>query len=116
MGPFSRSGSYNFDLWAGAGQCLISNAKFAGTGTVTFTSGTTATITLRPTGTITQLHAYIGTQKLVGGPDDYQTAPGQYPFKKDPISITSPTTYTYTPSIPSSGNVYIVVHVKTSVC
>jgi hypothetical protein len=105
MGPFAQSGSVTVDIWAGAAKCDIKKGKFAGTGNVT-SQPNQATITVNPAGFVSQVHIYIGTEKLVGGPDDYQTA---LPLVAENITSSSSLVFTYDLT-GASGPVHVVFH------
>jgi hypothetical protein len=105
MGPFAQSGSFNFYIFAGAAKCdIIKKGKLAGMGTVSFGIAF-----------VSQVHIYIGTEKLVGGPDNYQTAPGQYPLVVDDVNSSSNLTFSYDLT-GISGDVYVVFHMATNIC
>jgi len=53
-------------------------------------------------------HLYVGTEHLPRKKNgDFTTAPGQYPYKHDPLNDVTTDTYTVTGL---SGEIYVVAH------
>jgi hypothetical protein len=106
-GPFG-SGTYYFDIYAGAGQCDLSKGTLVGLLTLDY-DGATATVTYNTCGTYTmdEAHVYVGNEILardVNG--DYTVAPGQYPVVADDLDGAT----TYSTSFSVTGDIYIVAH------
>ncbi|MFM7903541.1 MAG: hypothetical protein ACKPAD_16345, partial [Bacteroidota bacterium] len=99
--------SYTMPLYAGAGQCNLTNGTNVGTVTVNY-SGSSVTVTYSLTGTYTldEAHVYVGNSLLPGPACDWTVAPGQYPVVAENLSGS---TYSTT-SNNVSGNVYVVAH------
>lgn len=105
MGP----GLYEFDIYAGAGQCDLSKGTLVGTLSVDY-DGSTATVTYEvasPYG-LAETHLYIGSDILASdGGGDFTVAPGQYPTIHDELTSVSSDSYTIGGL---SGDIYVVAH------
>ncbi|MFN5325523.1 MAG: hypothetical protein ACK5C5_11435 [Bacteroidota bacterium] len=105
-GPYAP-GTYTMPLYAGAGQCNLSNGTNVGTVTVNY-SGSTVTVSYSLTGAfnLDEAHVYVGNNVLPGPTCDWTVAPGQYPVVAENLSGTSySTTFNNV-----SGSIYIVAH------
>ena len=82
-------------MWAGAGQCDLSNGILVGTVTVDYTSGTvTFDFKLDPSVSLEEYHVYAGVGMFpTGNNGELTVAPGQYTIGTD-----------------LSGPVYVIVH------
>jgi len=121
-GPLSE-GSYVFDLYAGAGQCILANGTRVGTLTVMYSNGT-ATVTYQTSGidpdtrvpyTLEAVHLYVGNDEFptvcTGPPKDpdchFTTAPGQYPYKAEDLNGATSYQFVITGL---SGTIYVIAH------
>ena len=108
IGPLS-AGNYTFDIWAAAGQCVLSNGTLVGKLYVRY-DGSTATwiveYSMNPGFTMDETHLYVGSDPLPSKNGEFTVAPGQYPFIHDPIDLTIDR-YVITDL---SGPIYIVAH------
>ena len=104
MGP----GLYEFDIYAGAGQCDLSKGTLVGTLTVDY-DGSTATVTYDVTAPygLAETHLYIGNDILASNGGDLTVAPGQYPTIHDELASVSSDSYTIGGL---SGDIYVVAH------
>ncbi|MFM7768837.1 MAG: hypothetical protein ACKO9S_13385, partial [Bacteroidota bacterium] len=94
-------------LYAGAGQCKLSNGTMVGNVLVNY-SGSTVTVSysLNAPYTLDEAHVYVGNSLLPGPACDWTVAPGQYPVVANNLSGS-----TYTTTFNNvSGNVYVVAH------
>ena len=96
----STAGTYNWPIYAGAGQCDIDKGTLVGTLTVVYT-GTSATISYNVEApyTISERHLWIGTDKLPKNKKgQYITAPGQFNYNgySNPVTINGLTSPFYT--------------------
>ena len=114
-GPLTE-GEYEFDMYAGAGQCDINKGTLVGKLIVDY-SGGTAVVTYRMTETsdfTDELYTLIATQLHIGNDllptkknGSYTAAPGQYGYvDTDHEDITE---FTYTVN-GLSGDIYIAAH------
>jgi hypothetical protein len=113
-GPLAE-GSYTFDIYAAAGQCVLSKGTLVGTLDVNYSAGK-ATITYKMVGsnpvtglqyTLTETHLYVGSEPLARNNQGEPTvAPGQFPYINPELNSTS---RTYTIS-GLSGEIYVVAH------
>lgn len=110
VGPLA-GGSYEFDIYAGAGQCDTNKGVLVGTLEVDYdaTSGeATVTFVMNAGFTLEETHLYVGSEILprdVNG--DFTVAPGQYPTIHEDLGGASSDTYTITGL---SGDIYVVAH------
>lgn len=108
IGPLEQ-GSYEFDIYAGAGQSNITKGTLVGTLLLDY-DGTTATVTFSMDAgyhTLNETHLYVGNEILardVNG--DYTVAPGQYSFIHENLDTSTSDTFV----VGESGNIYIVAH------
>ena len=109
-GPLSP-GNYTFDLYAGAGQCNLSNGTLVGNLTVNY-NGSTALVRYNIVGTnpvtnmpytLDEAHLYVGNDVLPSFNGGYTVAPGQYPI----TNLSANGEYTINNL---SGNIYVVAH------
>ena len=104
-------GSYEFELWAGAGQCDRSKGTLVGNVIVDYV-GSTATVAyvLKPGFTMDEAHLYVGTKpfpEVKRGKKMVPTvAPGQYPYKVD---LNGATTCTFEVD-GLLGDIYVIAH------
>jgi hypothetical protein len=101
-GPFGP-GEYEFDVYAGAGQCDPSKGTHVGTVTLSY-NGLEAVVMYNITEgyLLDDIHLYVGNDPLPKNKKGKNTvAPGLYPYG-------DPGTLTYT--IPIQGDIYIVAH------
>ncbi len=104
-------GSYEFEIYAGAGQCDLSKGELVGTLFVEY-DGSMATIqyTTFPMFFMEETHLYIGNEPLArNGLGEYTVAPGQYPYQHD-LTLDTMDEYVVTGL---SGDIYIVAHAVT---
>lgn len=106
-GPIG-TGTYDWPIYAGAGQCDITKGTLVGSLHVVY-SGSTATITYNMDAgkhlNITQL--WVGSQILPKKNNKWTTAPGQFPYKHEGLNGAGSDTFTITGL---SGNIYIAAH------
>lgn len=107
------AGSYNFEIYAGAGRCSLTAGALVGHLLVDYddVSGT-AVVTFQMTAdyTMEETHLYVGSDPLARNVNgEYTVAPGQYPDIHDLADVTSDA---YTIS-GLSGNIYVVAHAVT---
>jgi len=107
-GPLG-SGSYEFQLWASAGNCDISKGRLVGQLTVDY-DGSTAVVTYQmyEGNWMTATHLYVGNNLLPSNKKGAETvSPGQYPYKHDPLNDVTTDSHTVTGL---SGDIYVVAH------
>lgn len=107
-GPLG-SGSYEFQLWAGAAHCDTSKGRLVGQVTVNY-NGSTAVVTYQmyEGNWMTETHLYVGNNRLPKDKKGKETvSPGQYPYVHDPLNNVTTDSYTVTGL---SGNIYVVAH------
>jgi len=114
-GPLG-TGTYYFDIYAGAAQCDLSKGTLVGTLTVAYSGGTaTVTYTMNTGYTMDETHLYVGNDilaKKCTPPSstncEWTVAPGQFPYKHDGLPDNTTTdTYTVTGL---SGDIFVVAH------
>jgi hypothetical protein len=112
-GPLS-SGTYEFAIWAGAGQCDTDKGTMAGTVTLVYDSLTgIAEVTYATNGdyVLTETHLYIGNGpyplKKKGKNYVPTVAPGQFPYKHGNLDNVFTDKY---PVDGLSGEIYIIAH------
>ena len=107
--------SYNFDIYAGAGQCDLGKGTYVGYLQIDY-DGSTATVTFHMTEVdadtgvaynLVETHLYIGSEPLPRNGDDYTVAPGQYPTIHGDLENVASDTYTVSGL---SGDIYVVAH------
>jgi hypothetical protein len=108
-------GIYEFDIYAGAGQCDLSKGTLVGFLTVDY-DGSTANVTFTMDGTnpdtglaynMVETHLYIGSEILPRNNGEFTVAPGQYPTIHDDLANVISDSYT---SSGLSGDIYVVAH------
>lgn len=114
-GPL-KPGTYNFPIYAGAGQCDITKGANVGTLAVNY-NGTSATFTYTLKGvnaatglpyTLREVHLYAGTEAFPRNKQGELTiAPGQYPHKASGLSGQS---HTITVSGLSNTDINVIAH------
>lgn len=104
-GPLG-TGSYEFEIYAAAGQCDLSKGTLVGMLTVDY-NGSIANVTFAMESgfVLDETHLYVGNEILPMDNGAYTIAPGQYPYKHDLTEATSDNF-----SVPASGEIYIVAH------
>ncbi|UCC54331.1 MAG: hypothetical protein JSV68_10255, partial [Anaerolineaceae bacterium] len=114
-GPLA-AGSYEFDVYAGAGRCDLTKGTLVGTLSVDY-DGSTATVSFNTSGTnpdtglpytMVETHLYVGSELLatdVNG--DFTVAPGQYLTIHDELANVTSDSYTISGL---SGDIYVVAH------
>jgi len=89
-------GTYDFELWAGAGQCDLSNGTLVGNVVIEY-YGCSATVTYNtlPGYELDETHLYIGNRKIPRKNNGKPTvAPGKYPYKHEGLDGATTDTYT----------------------
>ena len=111
-----EAGTYEWPIYAGAGQCDTNKGTLVGTLSVEY-DGLTATVTFQTEGTnpdtalpytINETHLYVGGEKLtrdVNG--EFTVAPGQYPNIHEGLNEATSDTFTIEGL---SGDIYVVAH------
>ncbi len=102
-------GSYNFEIWAGAGQCNLSNGTLVGYLSIDYAGGSaTMTYNMINGYVLTETHAYIGDDLVPRKNNGKPTvAPGQYPKKHENLNGATSDTYVFHNL---SGDVYVIAH------
>ncbi|MDH3245667.1 MAG: T9SS type A sorting domain-containing protein, partial [Saprospiraceae bacterium] len=111
-------GSYEFEIWAGAGQCDLSKGELAGYLVVDYDGGegtVDVTYQMSPDYTLEEVHLYVGCEKYPVKDDEPTVAPGQFPYSDDPgggTEFTFPTiTIAELDCAPGpNGELYIIAH------
>ena len=110
IGPL-EGGSYSFDLYSGAGQCIIEKGTFVGTLTVDYDelSGIADVSYLMADGfALSETHLYIGSDPYpVDNNGNPTVAPGQYPHKNGEPEDATGDFYTVSDL---SGPIYVIAH------
>jgi hypothetical protein len=99
-----RETAYVFDIYAGAGQCVLTKGVLVGSLTVSY-NGTAATVTytMNSPYTMDEIHLYVGTTELY----DCTIAPGQFPFGQD---LTKAPVYSHTFTGFSNDYIWVIAH------
>jgi len=107
-------GDYDFPLYAGAAQCVLSKGQYAGNVNIDYEDGTMTVTFTAATGTsFYETHLYVGSEKLPKKNNgDYTAAPGQYPNNSDIVSSSDTETVYQVSGL--SGDVYVVAHAVMS--
>ena len=94
-------GSYDWPIYAGAGQCDISKGTLVGNLSVEYFAGTvTITYEIDPEFELGDTHVWVGTTPLPLKKGKYSTAPGQFNHNfVNPVVVSG-----------LSGNIYIAAH------
>jgi hypothetical protein len=94
-------GSYDWPIYAGAGQCDISKGTLVGNLSVEYFGGTvTITYEIDPEFELGDTHVWVGTTPLPLKKGVYSTAPGQFNHNfENPVVVSG-----------LSGNIYIAAH------
>lgn len=94
-------GSYDWPIYAGAGQCDISRGTLVGNLSVEYFGGTvTITYEIDPGFELGDTHVWVGTTPLPIKRGKYTTAPGQFNYNfENPVVVSG-----------LSGNIYIAAH------
>jgi hypothetical protein len=118
-GPLGQ-GSYEFELYAGAGRCNLNAATDVGKVLVDYTEDGTVTVTFMTEGTnpttgvayaMVDAHAYVGNAELATNNGSFTVAPGQYPQTSSELNGATSKTYTFTGV---TGDIYVVAHSSVS--
>jgi len=109
----SQEGTYNFNIYAGAGQCDISKGEKSAEMIVTYQNGEVSfEIDAQPGFVIKEAQIYFGSAKYPTKNGNPTVAPGQYPWVDDQLNDV--TEYDYNPTNSNlSGGIYIIVHLVT---
>lgn len=101
--------SYNFDVYAGAGQCDLTKGTLVGTLEIDYDgSVATVTYTMNSGFYLEETQLYVGSEPLSRDPNgNYTVAPGQYPDIHGDVGGETSDTYEVTGL---SGPVYVVAH------
>lgn len=107
VGPLGV-GSYEYEVYAGAGRCDISKGTNVGTLTVDY-DGSTATVnySINYPYNLKETHVYVGNEILARNNGFFTVAPGQYPQIQEDLDGAQYSSYTFTNL---SGEVYVVAH------
>lgn len=110
-GPITVSHVHTwYDIYAGAGQCDISNGTLVGTMHVVYSMGTaTAYIEMMSPYVLQETQLYIGNSMLPVNNGSYTIAPDQYPYKHENLNGSAEDQYVVSGL---SGNLYIILHAK----
>lgn len=109
IGPLNE-GEYEFEIWAAAGQCELSNGMFVGTLSVVYEEGTaTVTYVMDSCRTLTETHLYIGNDILPTHNDEYTVAPGHYGNIHDGDQAPNAESDQYVIE-DLSGDIYLIAH------
>lgn len=105
-------GDYSFIIYAGAGDCLLSNGTPVGIVTVNYvesTSTATVTYTMNPTYFLDETHLYVGSEILPRDlvTNEFTIAPGRFPHNNYDLEGATSDTYTVTGL---TGDIYVVAH------
>lgn len=102
-------GSYNFEVWAGAGQCDLTKGTLVGHLAIEYYSPTaTVTYNMIPGYVLTETHLYIGDEAIPKKNNNKPTlAPGQYPYKHGNLGNATTDTYTVNGL---SGDIWVIAH------
>jgi hypothetical protein len=106
-GPLS-AGSYEYPIYAGAGQCDISKGTHSGTLQVSY-DGLKAVVTFEmfESFSMNEIHLYVGSEILARDVNnEFTVAPGQYPEVVDGLDGST----LYTVEVDISGPIYVVAH------
>ena len=105
-GPLA-AGSYEFEIWAAAGQCDLGKGTLVGSMALSY-NGTSAdvTYTMLPGFTLDETHLYVGSAPLPSFKGEYTVAPGQYGNIHDLEAATSDSFRINN----LSGNIHVVAH------
>ncbi len=105
-------GSYDFEVWAGAGQCNFSKGTLVGNLHIEY-SGTTATVTYDMFNgfVLDETHLYIGDEPIPTGNNGKATvAPGQYPYSDGDATTVEDNLVVYEiNNLPDDG-IWVVAH------
>jgi hypothetical protein len=103
-------GSYNWDIYAGAGQSDISKGTLVGTLTVNYNADGTVDVSYDTNSPyyMDETHLYVGDEILPrNGNGDFTVAPGQYPTIHDELNEVTQDIYMFSGV---SGDIYVVAH------
>jgi hypothetical protein len=106
-------GDYTFELWAGAGQCNLSNGARVGELVVRYRDGIAdVTYNVFTPYSLKEVHLYVGNNPLAtsnNGPHpEYTLAPGQYPIVSGLLGEGTTDANYVVENL--SGEVYVVAH------
>ncbi|MEZ4917869.1 MAG: hypothetical protein R2792_02095 [Saprospiraceae bacterium] len=101
-------GLYNFELWAGAGQCDLNKGTLVGTVSVDYDGAlASVTIDIDSSYMLNESHLYLGTDPLPTKNNKFTVAPGQYPYKHGDLGGVSSDAFMVDGL---SGPIYLVFH------
>lgn len=107
-----EAASFDYELWAGAGQCDTDKGTLVGSVTVDW-DGTTAVVTYSTDEgfTLESTHLYIGeTYVPIAKNGKFTIAPGQYPYKTPTSSSDTEVVYEVDVDISENNIFYIIPH------
>lgn len=108
-GPLS-SGTYTFEIYAGAGLCDLSKGTMVGYLDINY-DGTSATVSysLDSPYKLGEVHLYVGNDLFATDKQgEFTLAPGQYPLQETFNNLTT-TSHSFN-SISVTGEIYVVAH------
>lgn len=100
---------YMLDIYAGAGQCVLSKGTDVGSVVITYNDDSTITVNYSLDGyVLSEAHIYVGHAPYpIGNSGGETVAPGQYTFVDSDIAELED----YTATIPVDGtSLYVIVH------
>lgn len=103
-------GVYDYDIYAGAGQCDTNKGTNVGTLTVDYDANSgeaKVTFNINAPYDLEETHYYVGNEILPRNNGFFTVAPGQYPQVQEDLNGAFTDTYTFTGL---SGDVYVVAH------
>ncbi len=112
-----NAGNYTLQMWAGAGQCNLSNGTIVGSLNVNY-DGETAVVTYTPAGIdpetnmpyfFEEMHLYVGNAMFPTHNGSFTIAPGQYPYHGNGDG-SNPYTFTVNNL---SGPIYVIAHAQS---
>ena len=108
-GPL-QGGEYNFDLYAGAGQCDLEKGTLVGLLTISYdeiTGSAEIEFEMNEGYFLSETHLYIGNEPYpTDNNGNYTVAPGQFPFQHQLDDVESDS-YTINDL---SGEIYVIAH------
>ncbi len=106
------AGTYNFDIYAGAGQCELTNGTLVGDVTVVYdavTGDVTVTYNMDSGWGLHETNLYVGCEVLPRNVNNlYTVAPSQYGNIHEELEGAS--TDTYTINVTCASGIYVVAH------
>jgi hypothetical protein len=109
-GPFPE-GTWTFQLWAGAAQCILSRGAHVGDVTLRYQGGTAEVIlTARAPYSFAATHLYVGSEPLPRSRGEYTVSPGLFPFQHTLTLAATGDSYVVTGL---SGPIWLVFHAES---